>query len=241
MNQIRLLQTGYNGAAFNMGLDEAVMQAAKPGLPVLRLYGWKPPAVSIGYFQSMRDEVDVDACGKSGVDVVRRVTGGGAVFHDAELTYSFITREYPQNVKESYELVCGAVIAGLAELGVQSSFVPLNDIVSGGKKISGNAQTRKNGVLLQHGTILLEVDVDRMFSLLKVPSEKMRDKLVANVKERVTGIHKVFEETSVAVQHGFSSTMQASLAPDEPSAEELAMAESLAKTKYSADSWNFLR
>ena len=241
MNKVRLLQTGYNRAAFNMGLDEAVMQTVEPGLPVLRLYGWKPPAVSIGYFQSMRDEVDVDACRASGVDIVRRVTGGGAVFHDAELTYSFITREHPQNVKESYELICGAVIAGLATIGVQSSFVPLNDIVSGGKKISGNAQTRKNGVLLQHGTILLEVGVDRMFSLLKVPSEKIRDKIVANVKERVTGIHKEFVETSKAIQGGFASTFQSSLEQGEPSSSEIKLAKNLANTKYSADSWNFLR
>jgi len=165
------------------------------------LYGWKPSAVSIGYFQGLEEEVDLAVAQKEGVSVVRRITGGGAVFHDAELTYSFVTREFEENILDSYRQICGAVLSGLKTIGIEGQFAPLNDLILGGKKFSGNAQTRKNGVLLQHGTILLDVDVDRMFSLLKVPSEKMRDKIVSDVKMRVTGIGTLIHLYSTAYMH----------------------------------------
>ena len=88
-----------------MALDEVLMGSANYDIPILRLYGWQPPAVSIGYFQSMDEEVDVKKCKQMGIDVVRRITGGGAVLHESELTYSFITRIYPTNIMESYNLL----------------------------------------------------------------------------------------------------------------------------------------
>lgn len=99
---MKLLKMGHQDAATNMGIDEALMRTAVAGEPVLRLYGWKPAAVSIGYFQGLEEEVDLDACHNHGVDVVRRVTGGGAVFHDQELTYSFVSREFDGNILASY-------------------------------------------------------------------------------------------------------------------------------------------
>ncbi|MFH1470632.1 MAG: lipoate--protein ligase family protein, partial [Candidatus Micrarchaeota archaeon] len=134
--KIRLLETGASDAFMNMAIDEVLMESSEP---VLRLYSWKPPAVSIGYFQNLGEEVDSEACGKLGVDVVRRQTGGGAVFHDEELTYSFISREFPKNILESYKWVCSGVIEGLATMGFGAEFAPLNDILVGGKKVSGNA------------------------------------------------------------------------------------------------------
>ncbi len=238
---IRFLQTGARSAAFNMGLDEVLMGRVKPEEPILRFYSWKPAAVSIGNFQKLEDEVDLAACKKHGVDVVRRITGGGAVFHDAEITYSFITREYPAHIIDSYKWICGGVILGLANLGIEAQFVPINDIVVGQKKVSGNAQTRKKGVLLQHGTILLDVDVERMFSLLKVPNEKMRDKLVQNVKERVSGTGKGFEETALALQDGFESALKSRLSESRVSADEQYAAEKLAQEKYASRAWNYLR
>jgi lipoate---protein ligase len=101
------------------------------------------------------------------------MTGGGAVLHDSELTYSFITREYPQNILESYRMICDPIINCLVNLGFNEvKFAALNDVVVDGKKVSGNAQTRKEGILLQHGTILLDVDPEKMFTLLKVPKKR---------------------------------------------------------------------
>ncbi|HYY40099.1 MAG TPA: lipoate--protein ligase family protein, partial [Nitrososphaera sp.] len=169
-SKIRVLETGYKPAALNMAIDEALIENIDEA-PVLRIYGWRPAAISIGYFQSIKEEVDLEKCRQLGVDVVRRLTGGGAVLHEFEVTYSFITKQYPHSIMESYRWICDAIVISINRLGFNASFVPLNDIVVDGKKISGNAQTRRKGVLLQHGTLLLGVDVDKMFSVLKVPSE----------------------------------------------------------------------
>lgn len=238
--KIRLLETRYNSAAWNMALDEAMMQTAAESaawVPSLRLYGWKPSAVSIGYFQSLQEEVDLEQCKSHGADVVRRITGGGAVFHDQEITYSFITKEYPVGIHDSYHQICGAVLDGLRTLGIEGQFVPINDLLVNGKKFSGNAQTRKKGVLLQHGTILLQVDVDKMFSLLKVPNEKLKGKLIADVKQRVTSLNRPFDEVAAAIQKGFAQRFQAELEAGSPTAEELRRCGQLI-SKYSGMEWN---
>ncbi len=235
-DKIRVIETGYNSAAWNMALDEVLMSSVND-TPILRLYGWRPPAVSIGYFQSLEEEVDLESCKKIGIDVVRRITGGGAVLHDAELTYSFVTRRYPQSIIESYKWICDAIIMGINRLGFNANFVPLNDIVLGGKKVSGNAQTRRNGVLLQHGTLLLTVDIEKMFSVLKVPSEKLRDKMVQNAKERVTGLRRSFEEVSEAVKQGFAKRLNAELTPYNISPDEKMVIKNLVKEKYSKLEW----
>lgn len=235
---MKLLKTGHQDAFTNMGIDEALMRTCAE--PVLRLYGWKPPAVSIGYFQGLEEEVDLDACQKHGVDVVRRVTGGGAVFHDQELTYSFVTREFDGNILESYKEICTGILLGLKKIGVDGTFAPLNDLIVNGKKFSGNAQTRRGGVLLQHGTILLDVDVDKMFDLLKVPSEKMKGKLISDVKQRVTGIGKSFDETAQAVVEGFEAHWGMNFEPMELSDEQLDLAAGFAE-RYRSDEWRRMR
>jgi lipoate-protein ligase A len=240
MVSMRLLKTDYHSAFWNMALDEVMMgEAAKEEaeFPSLRLYRWKPPAVSIGYFQRLDEEVDVEKCRELGIEVVRRATGGGAVFHDAEITYSFITKEYPASILESYQLVCGAILRGLEGIGIKGQFVPLNDLVLNGKKFSGNAQTRRNGVMLQHGTILLEVDVDKMFSLLKVPDEKMRGKLISSVKERVCGLGISYDEASEALVKGFAGVFNAEMMKSTVSATENKRAEELAMKKYASKEW----
>ena len=213
--QITVLETGCNPGAWNMALDEALLtNLVDHDAPILRLYGWQPPCVSIGYFQSMEEEVDVRKCSDMGVDVVRRITGGGAVLHEFELTYTFITNNYPANILESYELICEPVVVCLNRLGYNAKYVPLNDIVVENKKVSGNAQTRKNNILLQHGTILLAVDVEKMFSMLKVPSEKIKDKMINDVKARVTGINRSFEEVASNLKESFAEIFGAQIITD---------------------------
>lgn len=256
--EFRVLLTDYRTAAENMAIDEAVLNevAAGNSLPTLRLYGWTPPAISIGYFQSMEEEVDLAACKTHGVEVVRRMTGGGAVLHDKEITYSVHIPEarglVPHGILESYEAICAGVLKGLTHLGFEGTFAPLNDIVIAPRgvpqKISGNAQTRAQGVILQHGTILLEVDVEKMFSLLKVPSEKMKGKLIADIKERVTSLSAAqgrsvsYIEAREAFLKGFAEAFpnmtfnlgQLSLAEEK-------RAQHFAQEKYGAAAWNFKR
>lgn len=254
----RLLTTGHNSAATNMAIDEAVLDhiARSSSPPTLRFYGWSPPAISIGYFQSLAEEVDLVACAQEGVSYVRRITGGGAVLHEHEITYSIHIPEsaaaaltLPLGILESYEKICGGILKGLKLLGLSAKFVPLNDIIlikdGAVKKISGNAQTRKKGIILQHGTILLKVDVDKMFSLLKVPSEKLKGKLIEDVKQRVTSLSDAlgrevkFEEALLLLKKGFSEEFfGCEFQTGALSESEKTLAQKLAAEKYISDEWN---
>ncbi len=237
-SKIRILETGYNSGPWNMALDEVLMNCVKDDIPILRLYRWQPAAVSIGYFQSMDEEVDVKKCKQIGIDVVRRITGGGAVLHESELTYSFITKIYPKNIIDSYNLICEPVVICINKLGFNAKFAPLNDIVVNNKKVSGNAQTRKKNTLLQHGTILLNVDVEKMFSVLKVPSEKVKDKMIEDVKGRVTGLNKTFEQVAYNLKESFSEKFGAKIFVDDLTIKEEESTKKLAKEKYISDQWN---
>jgi lipoyltransferase/lipoate-protein ligase len=251
--QWRLLQTGFNTAFSNMAVDRAILVENSEGKvpPTVRFYGWIPPAISIGYFQSVAEEIDVNACEKLGIDYVRRMTGGGAVFHDKELTYSIVIPEahpaIPKNILKSYGRICNALLQGLAQLGINGTYAPINDILVDGKKISGNAQTRKANTILQHGTILLDVDVDTMFSLLKVPNEKIKDKLIQDVKQRVTSIQQIlgkkirFEEVAEALKLGFEEEFDVELIQGILTKEEKTLATQFEKECFSTTHWNHRR
>ncbi len=258
-HNFRLMETGFHSAVFNMGLDEAILDSVSQGLclPTLRFYGWNPPAVSLGYFQGLQEEIDIEACKVFGIDAVRRITGGGAVFHHHEATYSIaIPLGHPlarPSIIESYRILLAGIIEGLAELGIRSEFAPINDIVSAGKKISGNAQTRKKGCVLQHGTIIIEVDVDLMFSILRVPQEKAKGKLIEDIKSRVTSIRsclslpdsvsfeELFSTTIAALEKGFARALDLSYVRSEPTDLELQNAERLAQEKFSNNQWTARR
>ena len=246
--QLKVLNTEFNSASFNFACDEAILDyVQKTGQPVLRFYGFNPTACTIGYFQGMNLEIDHNKASKASVECVRRLTGGGAVMHDQnQFTYSLIIPEsfVPKNIQESYEFICQPILNALSKLGLNANFAPLNDIILNPQKISGNAQTRKGGVVLQHGTLLLDVDVDLMFSLLLVPDEKMRDKLVASVKKRVTGINNhlqsqiKFEDLVSLLSTEFASHLDLNLESFDLDDELMFEIKKLQK-KYLSDEWNF--
>ncbi len=244
----RVIPLEENCAFMNMAIDHAISESVSKGAdPTIRFYRWNPSAVSIGYFQSLTDEVDVEECKKIDVDVVRRRTGGGAVYHSnkGEITYSVIgpVDMFPKNIIKSYEEICGWITDSLKSIGIESEFKPINDIVTKGKKISGNAQTRRSGVLLQHGTILYDVDVEEMFSLLKVPDEKIRDKMIKAAKDRVTSVLDFkdieIEELYQTLLKGFTKRKQYKLSG--LTDKELKRAEELVREKYSTKEWNFMK
>ncbi|MHA1951104.1 MAG: lipoate--protein ligase family protein [Candidatus Thorarchaeota archaeon] len=255
MEEFRFIDLETNDAFTNMAIDEAIMLSMKEGNspPTLRLYRWNPSAVSIGTFQSMLDEVDVEFCKKNGIDAIRRITGGGAVFHDyeGEVTYSIIMpkghRLAPMDILESYELLCSGIVKALEHLGIESEFKPINDVNSGGKKVSGNAMTRRHGCVLQHGTTLIDLDVTLMFSILKVPLEKISDKMISDVKDRVTSIRDLLNrdvqitELRDALKIGFSEALDIKYVEGSLSGEEQNTVSQLAEEKYSTDKWNFSR
>ena len=239
----------YRDAAMNMALDEAVMEglAAGSSVPTVRFYGWRPSAVSIGRFQSLKDEVDVDLCRTLHIDVVRRRTGGGAVLHSevGEITYSVLAPEalMPKDINEAYRSVCGEVIDALAMLGVRSQFSPINDVIVGGRKISGSAQTRRQGVFLQHGTLLLHVEPDLMFTALKVSDAKVREKAVRSARERVTALdhHSGASRADALVALTASFMDGKDWQPGDWLPAEIARAEELVRTRYANDDWTFER
>jgi lipoate-protein ligase A len=251
----RLLDTGPRDAFYNMALDEAIVVARSRNLVpnTLRFFRWNPSAVSIGYFQSMEEEVDTSTCDVKGIDYVRRKTGGGAVYHDrgGELTYSLIVNQdhrlISSDFQETYGTLCSGLVKGLRLLGIPAEFKPINDIIAHGKKVSGNAQTRGMNVVHQHGTILREVDPSLMFTVLKVPNEKIRDKLIKSVEERVTSVNKLlkrklgFEELQRALIKGLEESYEVTLVPETTTKFEEQLAAELKAEKYAAREWNFKR
>ena len=245
----RIIPIRASDAYFNMAIDQAVSESvhAKTSDPTIRFYTWTPSAVSIGCFQSMADEVNVGRCMELGVDCIRRITGGGAVYHDSEgeITYSVIAPEslLPKGIRESYKFICEWIIKGLAELKIAAEFQPINDIAVHGKKISGNAQTRRNGVVLQHGTILYRTDLNRMFSLLNISKEKISDKMIKSAEERVTSVSACceasMEEAYNALLKGFTDGKDFYFGSFED--DEMKRAEELKSTLYSTREWNFSR
>lgn len=251
----RLLGFGAYDAYTNMAIDEALLTLRSKGRSpnTIRFYRWKPSAVSIGYFQILEQEVNVDSCHRRGIDIIRRMTGGGAVYHDyeGEVTYSIIVDQenpkIPDDILKSYEVVCKGIVLGLERLGIRAEFKPINDIVANGRKISGNAQTRRLGVVVQHGTVLVRTDVKTMFDVLKVSEEKVSDKMIRSVEERVTSIERElgrdvgFNEVFEALKHGFSKALDVKLVEGTLDEAESELMARLRDGKYMTRMWNFDR
>lgn len=248
----RLLNTGYSTGYWNMACDEAMLEyVQETGTPVLRLYGWRPSCVSLGYFQSLEKQVDEKACRDAGVDIVRRITGGGTVYHKDELTYTIILPEdsphVSEDILETYRTLTRPLISALKKIGVRASFTPLNDLTAGDKKISGNAQTRRKHCVLQHGTILLDVDAREMFSLLKVESEKMREKMAETVQNLVTSVkdetgdkHSL-GDVEEAFAESYRKTLGLNYLNEDLNEKELEKITCLAHEKYGQKNWIRLR
>ncbi len=245
----RIVNPEIHDAYMNMALDEAVSTGIRDGSssPTIRFYSWKPSAVSIGYFQSIKDEVNLEVCRELGIDCIRRWTGGGAVYHDyeGEITYSIIAPAsiFPKNIIESYRLICGWIIKALEKLGICADFRPVNDILVNNKKISGSAQTRRGGILLQHGTLLYSLDLITMFSVLNVSKQKISDKMIQSAQERVTCIlnHNNVDKRDVyeALIEAFTEDKEYEFGAWNE--DEIARAKELAEMKYRSYEWMFMR
>ncbi len=241
-----------------MAVDEAIVTARiTDSVPnTLRLYRWKPSAVSVGRFQDVAKEVQVDNCRQKGIDIVRRLTGGGTVYHDSqdEITYSVVARERDfgtTDVIQAYNRICGGMIEAAKMLGVKASFDPGDprncpNISVNGKKISGSAQYHKSGVMLQHGTFLLDVDLENMFAFLRVPWARNISDVICVAKDRITSIEKELdhhidpEEAAEALVQGFRKSLSIELQERTLTETELALASKLRSEKYSKDSWNLV-
>jgi len=238
----------------NMALDLSILHsvAGNKSIPTLRIYTWAPSAVTIGYFQKLETETDEKYCAEHGVDIIRRITGGGAVFHEAEITYSITLplsdEQVPESILDSYAKILLPIINALQSTGINATHSPINDIIADGKKISGSAQTRRNGVLLQHGTILLSMNKEKAFSCLKVPLKKIADKGIIDPSSRITTMRdmlgdKVADIDFIAsfrnrIAQEFADCFSAELAEGSFSEEEQSFAELAEKNLFGTEEWN---
>jgi lipoate-protein ligase A len=246
-----IVDTDIRAGAENMALDEAIMEAvaAEDSPPTLRFYQWAPPCLSLGKRQPL-DGVDLAACRADGVDVVRRATGGWAILHTDELTYSVALRPDDPRVSgailDTYRTLSQGLIAGLRLLGADAEMNPVipggaqntsaacfevpsaYEITIGRRKLIGSAQTRPAGKALQHGSLPLSGDIGRVARYLTFASEREREALATHLRERATTLsdalgHSVrFSAAAQAMARGFSEALNVDLAPDEPSANEVA-------------------
>lgn len=234
--------------AMHVALDEVLSMEVAAGRrpPTLRFWEWSAPAVILGVFQSLRNEVDMEQANKHGITVVRRITGGGAMFVEPQsaITYSiYAPTELVSelSIADSYAFLDDWVLQGLKSLGIDAFYKPLNDITSPQGKIGGAAQKRfaHGATVLHHVTMSYDMDAEKMTQVLRIGREKLSDKGTTSAAKRVdplrsqTGLprHEVIERLRQTFVQMYGGT------PGAITAEEYAAAEALAASKFSSDEW----
>jgi lipoate-protein ligase A len=262
----RLLNTGVSDGATNMAIDESIMKAVAEGksIPTLRFYGWDPPCVSIGYSQTFDEVIDLKRCRDRGYTWVRRPTGGRALLHIDELTYSVIAPQKEVRVAgdilSSYRRLSLGLVEGFRALHgnvVQADRIDDKDkdeksaacfdvpshyeVTAHGRKLVGSAQVRKDGIVLQHGAVPLKGDVSRLVDVL-VLSETERNTLRSKLLERAIALDEVvgrvvpFDEAAKAITQGFEKALHLEFIPGNLSPFELSVAKRLT-SRYSGKEW----
>lgn len=272
----RFIDSKKQGPAYNMALDEALLNWHSEGKipPTIRFYGWEPATLSIGYFQRVAKEIRMEAVREKQLGFVRRPTGGRGVLHEHELTYSVIVSEahpaMPKTVTEAYRVISTGLLEGFKALGLNAYFaVPDSEkerealkkprsavcfdapsyyeLVVEGKKIAGSAQTRQKGVILQHGSILLEIDEEKLFDLFQYRSDRLRERMQRAFSQKAVAINALrkepvtLDEASRAFKQGFEKGLGIQLVPYQLSESEEKEVQLLAKSRYESDEWNFRR
>ena len=236
MKTWRLLDTPPMSAAANMALDETLVELKGRGVTpdTLHFLQFLPRSVLVGYHQSVDEEIRVNYCRQQGIDINRRVTGGGAIFFDEnQLGWEVISDKAFFNVQLPdqglFRKLCEPVIIALARLGLQATFRPRNDIEINGRKISGTGGTESEGAFLFQGTMLVDFDVDTMLKSLRIPVEKLKAKEIDSVRERVTclkwelGHAPSLAAIKDAIRTGFERHLDIRLVPGGLTDEEQAL------------------
>jgi lipoate-protein ligase A len=251
MAELRVVDTDLAHPFDTGALDEALLRARSEDLvpDTLHLYRRDPPGVSLGYFGDAEAEVDLAYCRSQGIAVMRRLSGGSAIYTDRrQLVYAFVSKgSLPDGPNQAYAEACGALVIAFRSLGVEAEFKPVNDVQHKGRKLSGSALTRKWGAALIHGTVLVEVDRGAMFRALRVDAEKVRAKNLPEPGARVTSLAEILgtvpsmEHVKAALVKGFEVKFKLSAARRGLTRCESELAEWLAASKYATDGWNLRR
>ena len=266
----RLILDRPGDAAWNMASDEAISEACRmrQSPPTLRFYTWKQPAVTIGYFQEAEKQINFAACGEKAIPVVRRVTGGRAVLHGNDLSYSVCCGSpdtvLPDNLRESFMAIGRGFAEGLARLGLEVAYLtgPVtravrspacfattarHEMTCGGRKIMGSAQRRWRDGLLQQGSLLFRFDAEAYGKLFRLPKKVGRDRFIQEMRLGTAGLDELvrsplgFDAVSDQISAGFEKTMGISLRPAGLSWYETERTNELVQSKYSKESWNRYR
>ena len=267
------INTGSKNPYYNMAMDEALLNFVSRGEidPVIRFYTWNPATLSIGYFQRLQKEIDIDKVKEKGYGLVRRQTGGRGVLHDKELTYSVIVPEshpnMPSTVTEAYKIISQGLLEGFKNLGFETYFaIPRSkeerdklkqprssvcfdapswyELVVEGRKIAGSAQTRQKGVILQHGSILQDIDIDDLFDMFKFKNERLKAKMKENFVQKAVAIndisnqHITLNEMENAFEAGFKKGLNIDFKPLELTEKQLEEVQELAD-KYRSEAWMY--
>jgi len=252
----RLIDSGVTDPAYTMAVDEAlllkkVQSKSDPSVPeaTLHLYSRDPPAVSLGYFQKVGDEIRVDMCEELGVQVLRRGSGGGAIYTDRDqVIYGLvISGDTLGTIRDSFKVISRGVIETLNLFGLRAELSGLNDITIAGKKISGCAQTRKNNVILQHGTFLIDLDRTRITEILTPSTVKFQDKNIDDVNGRITSLTSLLgyvpthDQVKRNIVLGFEKAFRVKIEKGSLLQDEIGLVEDLLGRKYNNNEWNFRR
>ena len=260
----RVVDGGWQDGATNMAVDEAIMEAVRAGAspPTLRFYGWEPACLSLGHAQAA-SVVDWEACAAAGWDVVRRPTGGRAILHVDELTYSVCAPESEPRlgggVLTSYLRLSDALARGLSLLGLAPERAPgpaharaeqgpvcfddpsHYEIVIAGRKLIGSAQARKRGAVLQHGTLPLYGDITRILRALDGTDAGAHNaaalRRVATTLETAVGRRVPYAEAAAALRRGFAEALNLNFVEESLSSQEAARARALRAEKYARPGW----
>ncbi|MDQ6646873.1 MAG: lipoate--protein ligase family protein [Pseudomonadota bacterium] len=232
--------------SLHMALDDVLTHEVGAGRrePTLRVWEWAAPAVVIGRFQSLRNEVDVTAAERLGIEVVRRISGGGAMFIEPgnTITYSIyapLSLVEGLSFQEAYAYLDAWVLEARGELGIKAWYQPLNDITSDGGKIAGAAQVHRAGAVLHHVTMAYDIDAARMLDVLRIGREKLSDKGTVSAAKRVDPLRSQTGLAREAVIDRMIATFRRlnGLTDGKLRADELARATELAEGKFSSDAW----
>src|SRR5436305_3379278 len=259
----RFINTGVQDAAYNMAIDEAILLHHIRGEvpPTLRVFRWSQPAISLGRFQSIEREIALATCQQRRIALVRRPTGGRAVYHRDEFTYSIVIGKrdgVPAGVVAAYAYLAQGLIAALQSLGIPAVLSDERvskhpsaacfasstqaDLTSGGFKLVGSAQVWKDDVLLQQGSLPLDDRASEFFSMLRFPDESAREEALALYREKTTPLHTFvptasWEQVAGAFRSGFSTALRAEFVPGALSQSEWELAQQLVEEKYSKLEW----
>ena len=267
------INTGSKNPYYNMAMDEALLNFVSRGEidPVIRFYTWNPATLSIGYFQRLQKEIDIDKVKEKGYGLVRRQTGGRGVLHDKELTYSVIVPEshpnMPSTVTEAYKIISQGLLEGFKNLGFETYFaIPRSkeerdklkqprssvcfdapswyELVVEGRKIAGSAQTRQKGVILQHGSILQDIDIDDLFDMFIFKNERLKSKMKENFVQKAVAIndisnqHITLNEMENAFESGFKKGLNIDFKPLELTEKQKEEVQEL-EEKYRSEAWMY--